>query len=458
MADTKIPGNSIILGFFDDFYLRYPNASPKQRTVKSFGYLEDQTDLEAFWKEVNACNDSLKHKRDLRIEIPVSEMMYSENNRLLNYGYKFPESVYHLLGIDTFFEQYQRSSGFRGKYSLNEIFRYLVMDRILYPASKREVASRLLNYYGLNSEFDLPDIYRALDQFNIIFYDLQRFISEQVGERFGRDLQYSFYDVTNYYTEKDFADPDEEYRDRSGKLVSGPALGQKGVSKEHQLTPIIQMGLFMDGNGVPICMDVFRGNMSDSDTLKENLDGFKKEYGMERTVVVADKGMNCSRNIDLLCSQGDDYVFSQILKGTKGKRYQEALFAQEGWQEAEDGSYKWKLLTEEYQGYDISFEMQDGQKTEKKKAVRRQRKVLLYWSRADAEMAAKKREEKLKKAEKSTKNNAYGIVHGKDRYIKEETILKETGEVLDERQTAKVSAVDREKAEKMPFMTDILQS
>lgn len=442
MADTKIPGNSIILGFFDDFYLRYPNASPKQRTVKSFGYLEDQTDLEAFWKEVNACNDSLKHKRDLRIEIPVSEMMYSENNRLLNYGYKFPESVYHLLGIDTFFEQYQRSSGFRGKYSLNEIFRYLVMDRILYPASKREVASRLLNYYGLNSEFDLPDIYRALDQFNIIFYDLQRFISEQVGERFGRDLQYSFYDVTNYYTEKDFADPDEEYRDRSGKLVSGPALGQKGVSKEHQLTPIIQMGLFMDGNGVPICMDVFRGNMSDSDTLKENLDGFKKEYGMERTVVVADKGMNCSRNIDLLCSQGDGYVFSQILKGTKGKRYQE------GWQEAEDGSYKWKLLTEEYQGYDISFEMQDGQKTEKKKAVRRQRKVLLYWSRADAEMAAKKREEKRKKAEKSTKNNAYGIVHGKDRYIKEETILKETGEVLDERQTAKVSAVDREKAEK----------
>ena len=442
MADTKIPGNSIILGFFDDFYLRYPNASPKQRTVKSFGYLEDQTDLEAFWKEVNACNDSLKHKRDLRIEIPVSEMMYSKNNRLLNYGYKFPESVYHLLGIDTFFEQYQRSSGFRGKYSLNEIFRYLVMDRILYPASKREAASRLLNYYGLNSEFDLPDIYRALDQFNIIFYDLQRFISEQVGERFGRDLQYSFYDVTNYYTEKDFADPDEEYRDRSGKLVSGPALGQKGVSKEHQLTPIIQMGLFMDGNGVPICMDVFRGNMSDSDTLKENLDGFKKEYGMERTVVVADKGMNCSRNIDLLCSQGDGYVFSQILKGTKGKRYQE------GWQEAEDGSYKWKLLTEEYQGYDISFEMQDGQKTEKKKAVRRQRKVLLYWSRADAEMAAKKREEKRKKAEKSPKNNAYGIVHGKDRYIKEETILKETGEVLDERQTAKVSAVDREKAEK----------
>ena len=89
----------------------------------------------------------------------------------------------------------------------------------------------------------------------------------------------------------------------------------------------MQMGLFMDGKEVPICMDVFRGNMSDSDTLKENLDGFKKEYGIERIAVVADKGMNCSNNLDLLCSQGDGYVFSRILKGTKGKRYQEALSA-----------------------------------------------------------------------------------------------------------------------------------
>lgn len=63
-------------------------------------------------------------------------------------------------------------------------------------------------------------------------------------------------------------------------------------------------------------------------------------------------------------------------------------------------------------------------------------------------MAAKKREEKLNRAEKSTKNNAYGIVHGKDRYVREETILKESGEVLDEKQAVKVSVVDWEKAQK----------
>lgn len=429
-------------------YRPYPNSAPKQRTIKSFGYLEDQEDPDAFWAEVYALNDSLKQKRDLRIEIPVSEMMYTENNRILNYGYKFLDSVYRLLGIDSFIDQCQETSGFRGKYSLNEVFHYLVIDRILYPSSKREAASRLLNYYGLDSEFDLTDIYRALDSFDGFFYDLQIHINEKVGEIIGRQLDYSFYDVTNYYTEKDFADPDEEYLDRSGELVTGPALGQKGVSKEHQLTPIIQMGLFIDSNAIPVCMDVFRGNMSDSDTLKENLDGFKKEYGIGRTIVVADKGMNCSHNIDLLSSQGDGYVFSQVLKGTKGKRYQEELFRPEGWQESADGSYRYKLVEEEYKGHDIRFETRSGKKTEIRTSAKRKRKILFYWSKADAEVAAKKREEKLRRAEKSTKNNAYAIAHGKDRYVAEKTVMKDTGEILDGKQVAKVQTVDWEKAEK----------
>ncbi len=114
-----------------------------------------------------------------------------------------------------------------------------------------------------------------------------------------------------------------------------------------------------------------------------------------------------------------------------------------------DGSYKWKLITEDYKGHDISFEIgENGERIETKKAVKRQRKILLYWSKADAEMAAKKREEKLRRAEKSTKNNAYGIPHGKDRYVKEETVMKETGEVLGKEQVAKATVVDKEKAEK----------
>lgn len=114
-------------------------------------------------------------------------MMYSERNRLLNYGYKFLESVYRLLGIDPFIIQYQKRCGFRGTYSLDEIFRYLVIDRILYSSSKRDAASsRLLNYYGLQSEWELPDIYRVLDGFNGFFYELQAHINEKVKNLTGR--------------------------------------------------------------------------------------------------------------------------------------------------------------------------------------------------------------------------------------------------------------------------------
>lgn len=83
----------------------------------------------------------------------------------------------------------------------------------------------------------LPQVYRALNQFDGFFYELQQYIHEKVESIVGRKLEYSFYDVTNYYTEKDFADPDETYRDRHGNLVTGPALAQKGVSKEHQPHP-----------------------------------------------------------------------------------------------------------------------------------------------------------------------------------------------------------------------------
>lgn len=119
----------------------------------------------------------------------------------------------------------------RGKYSLNEVFRYLVMDRILYPSSKREAAARLLNYYGLRSEFELPDIYRALDHFDCFFYDLQQYLNGKVTELTGRSLEYSFYDVTNYYTEKDFADPDEVYTDRRAGRQKGPPWPRKESQK-----------------------------------------------------------------------------------------------------------------------------------------------------------------------------------------------------------------------------------
>lgn len=400
-----------------------PRMPTKQRTIRSFGYLEDQEDPEAFMAMVEEFNANYRNENvPLRIEAPGTARMYCEENRRQNYGYKFLEAVYDLLEINSFIKDYEKSHRFRGEYSLGDIFKFLVLVRLLHPDSKRASFQMKDGFYGMCTDFTLPDVYRSLDHFADFEVELQRHLNERVKETIGRDLSFAFYDVTNYFFEIDFPDGEDDLRKR-------------GVSKEHRVDPIVAMGLFMDSNGLPVSMSIFPGNTSDSLTLQPTMKDVKESYGLGRLVVVADKGLNSSKNIDVIVNSGDGFVFSQILKGKKGQRYNEKLFDQSGWTSNEDGTYRYKLFTEEYEGKD-----KDG-----KKEIRT-RKVLLYWSKAEADLARRKREEKLAKAERSVKNNAYGIKKGVDEYTKEDIVDKETGEILKDPQ--RLRSVDLEKAEK----------
>lgn len=399
-----------------------PKMPPKQRTIRSFGYLEDQPDPDAFMEEVRRFDQNRRIAEELRIEVPSNALMYQGTNLTFNYGYWFLSSVYDLLELESFFLNKSKELHFRGKHSLSDIFRFLVVSRILNPDSKRADIQRRDLYYGMNTEFELQDIYRSLDKVFLLDTQLQSHLHRKVTELTGRDLSHSFYDVTNYYTEVDFNDEAED------------GLRKRGVSKEHRVDPIIQMGLFMDSNGIPVSMKVFPGNTSDSITLMPSIESVKESFGAGKVIVVADKGLNSGNNIDYLCNHGDGFVFSQILRGRKGQRYHEQLFDKEGWVEI-NPDYRYKLFNESYYGKD-----ENGKRTE------RVRRVLLYYNGADARMAVKKRDEKLKRAEKATKNNAYGITHGMDAYIKEQTIDRTTGEVIE--QKAVVRSLDMEKAEK----------
>ena len=399
-----------------------PGMPTKQRTIRDFGCLEDQEDPEKFIKEVEEFDASYRAENvPLRIEAAGTARMYSEKNRRYNYGYKFLEAVYDLLEIDSFIKSDEKRHRFRGEYSLAAIFKLLVLTRILHPDSKRASCQIKDGFYGMRTDFTLADLYRSLDRFAGFEVELQRHLNERVKETIGRDLSYAFYDVTNYFFEIDFPDGEE-------------GLRKRGVSKEHRVDPITAMGLFMDTKGLPISMSIFPGNTSESLTLQPTMKDIKKSYGLGRLIVVADKGINSSKNIDTIVNSGDGFVFSQILKGKKGQRYHEYLFASNGWTANDNHTYRYKLFTEEYEGRD-----KEGEKEI------RTRKVLLYWSKAEADMAKRKREEKLKKAERSVKNNAYSIKKGVDQYTKEKIIDKKTGEVLEN--TKKLRSVDLVKAE-----------
>lgn len=404
-------------------YRPSPGMPPKQRTIRDFGYLEDQDDSEAFMAKVRAFNASYKEQNvPLQIEAPGTAKMYCDENRRQNYGYHFLSAVYDQLEIDSFIQSFEKTQRFRGDYSLRDIFKFLVLARILYPDSKRATFQLKNGFYGMRTDFSLPDIYRALERFADFEVELQRHVNERVKATIGRDLSYAFYDVTNYFFEIDFPASEDDLR-------------KNGVSKEHVTSPITAMGLFMDANGLPVSMSIFPGNTSDSITLQPAMNDVKASYGLGRLIAVADKGLNSSKNIDMLSNQGDGFVFSQILRGKKGQRYHEKLFDPSDWIANRENTYRYKLFEETYEGKD-----KDGKKET------RTRKVLLYWNKAEADKTRRKREEKLKKAARSVKNNAYSIKKGVDEYTKEHIIDKETGEMLEN--VKKLRHVDIEKAEK----------
>ncbi len=115
-----------------------PGLPTKQRTVRDFGCLEDQADTDAFMQMVQQFNDTYREQNTpLRIEAASTAKMYSEGNRRYNYGYKYFESVYRLLGIDEFISTRLAQQKFKGTYPPANIFKFLVLHRLLNPDSQR---------------------------------------------------------------------------------------------------------------------------------------------------------------------------------------------------------------------------------------------------------------------------------------------------------------------------------
>lgn len=373
----------------------------KQKTIKTFGYLEDQPNPEKFLEEVEQFNKDYFNKKDLLKSDYNKPFIESTNNTIYNYGYKYLEGIYNSLNIDEFFDDIKINS----RFSLKDIFKFLVIERIMNPDSKRATLQKINTLFNSQFSFELHDIYRSLDYYCDYGTRLQKYLNDQIKRLVGRNTEYAYYDVTNYYTSLDYSNPDD--------------IRQKYVSKEHQLTPIVQLGLFMDDKGLPLSMEVFKGNTADSKTLQPIMKEVKREYNLDRLIIVADKGINSNDNLNFICNNKDGYVVSQILRGKKGNRYHDRLFNEELYTKVSE-KFKYQIFEENYEGKD-----------ENNNIISRKRKVLIYWKFDDAVNAARKRDEKLNKAIKALGNNAYAIKHSYEEYIKEVYTINKTGELCD---------------------------
>lgn len=378
----------------------------KHRKIKLYGFLsdlekEDPNILEKLKKEAkNTPNESFNQA----ITISISQLKEKKGEKpLINYGHTFLESIYNKLSISPFIESYQRDQTF--KYDLDNILKLLVFSRALNPESKKKTFENKGNYFFELKDFSLDDIYRSLDHLTALKDDLMIHLNDELKTQGLRDASLVFYDVTNYYFES----------------VEFDGFRERGVSKENRETGIVQMGLFIDNNGLPITYELFPGNTHDLATMRPILEKIKKQFNLGKLTIVADKGNNSAQNLAMIESYGDDYIIAQRIRN-RGNTYSNIVLDDDDYVYNTDKTFKYKLVS-----FDKEVKLADGS------IQVIPEHLMCFWSKDEELYQRAKRgllEDKIEKFinEPSLLNasNAFGI----KKYFKKVKVDKRTGEVL----------------------------
>ena len=391
----------------------------KTSTVKSLGYLDElekqYEDPIAHFKEVaRKMTEEEKEKKKLTLSINMNEELEPGSDERKNFGYAAILKIYHELKLHRFFNNKARNEDF--KFNTNSIMLLLTTSRLLSPGSKKKAFAEKDRYFE-RFDFSLADIYRALSHFSKVAKDCQRYLHEQVVENYGSNTETIYYDVTNFYFEIDQADEVRKF----------------GKSKEHRHNPLVQMGLAMDADGIPLHYELFPGNKLDKETFRSVIGEVRKNYGTGRIVVVADMGVITGDNIYYLTGgkNRNGYVFSFSIRGGTEvlKEYvldQAGYVGSHGKPVTEDDEFKIKSRRI---AREINVTMRSG-KTAKKIVYEKQ---VVFWAKKYADKAKAEREELVKKAHalvadprKYSRATSYGAA----KYVQNLEFDKKTGEVI----------------------------
>jgi len=392
---------------------RDSDGKTKVRIYEKIGYLDElekiTEDPISHYKEYAR---KAGRRKVCRIEIPLNEQIDRNNAHSKNYGYIALSKVYHELELDKFFDNMRRNKRF--EYNSEGIMRLLVYSRVLYPCSKKRTEEIKDKYFEC-FDFSLDDVYDSLAHFAECAEKAQRHLHEKVTIQYGRKANLIYYDVTNYYFETDVQDESR----------------MRGYSKENRRDPLIQMGMALDENGIPMAYKTFPGNTNDSETYIPALKCIKKEFGVERAIVVADKGLNCGDNIVFNSALGDGYIFSQSVKGGSDELKSYVLDPR-GYSKPTAEGFKKKSRVCPVTVKITNGTTKSGRKSKKTVPLEAQKQVVFY-SPKYAERARKKREAALVKAEaliadpaKYSRATSYGAAG----YVLNVEFDKNTGEIL----------------------------
>jgi transposase len=389
------------------------------RNVKSLGYLDElekvYDDPVAHFKEVaRKMTEEDNAKRKVTLKINMDEELKKDIVGRKNLGYAAILKIYHELELNVFFNNRARNKDF--KYNTNSIMILLVVSRILSPGSKKKAYLERSRYFE-RFAFSLENIYRALSHFATLEVELQKYLNEGIVKNYGRNTKTIYYDVTNFYFEIDR--PDE--------------LRKFGKAKGGNHDPIVQMGLAMDSDGIPMHYRLFPGNKLDKETFRTVIGEVRRKYDTGRIIVVADMGVITGDNIYYLTGgkNYNGYVFSFSIKGgtDEFKEYvldDKGYAGKDGKPAGEDISF---MIKSRRIGRDINVSTKSGKKV--KKVV--YEKQVVFWAKKYTDKARAERGELVKKAMELVKDPAKYVratSYGAARYVKDIRFDKKTGEIL----------------------------
>lgn len=420
--DVKVKSKGTYL-IIERKYWDKQKKKPRTEHYQTLGYVHDLQEqfpdpISHFRSIVEQMNVEEKTNRKLTLTIDLNEKLSEASHTRYNLGYAVIMKVYHELELDRFFNNKARHENFR--FNTNAIMKLLSITRILHPSSKRNSFEHKDQFFE-RFDFELHDIYRALSHYAKIGLECQRFISDQIGAKFGRDTSLMYFDVTNFHFEIDKTDD----------------LRRRGKEKNNRPDPIVQMGLAMDADGIPLYYKLFPGNTHDSKTFVPVFKDVCVRFSPGRVIAVADMGCTSSDNIFFLKGGDRDkrvngYVFSfSIRKGAaKFKKY---VLDEAGYKHSDINPLKPEVEFKVKSRIEVR-EIQVTMKSGAKKKMLIDEKQVVFWSKKYADKARAEREELIRRAQDIISNpQKYnkGTVHGAGAYIKNITFDKKTGEVCE---------------------------
>lgn len=243
--------------------------------------------------------DEKKERNEVIVKYSNSKCIAKGVQSNYHGGYLFLQSIYHDLGIDDICAKIALKHSF--SYDLDSILSRLIYGRILHPSSKL-ATSHFSETLLERKNFDDHQVYRALE----ILADENDFIQSELYKNSGRVTKRKdailYYDCTNYYFE----------------IEQEKGLKRYGYSKEHRPNPIVEMGLFMDADGIPLAFSIHPGNINEQVTLKPLEQKIIKDFGHAKFVVVTDAGLASCANRKFNDSASRAFITTQSVKQLKG--------------------------------------------------------------------------------------------------------------------------------------------